>query len=280
MTPPRIATARERARAELTREIKEEARRQLAAAGADGLSLRAVARELGMVSSALYRYYQSRDDLLTALIIDAYNAVGEAAEQAVAGTVPAGDTVPTSDTAPTSDTVPTSDTAPTSDTGPARERWIGACRAVRDWARANPHEYALIYGSPVPGYRAPEATIGPAARVPLALVGVVQGALAAGELTAAKETLPAAGTLAVQASALSVALSRSVASPAGDHAFEAVPPDVLVRAVIAWTQLFGMISFELFGQFVGSFEPADALFAHAVAQLAAFVGLRERAEGL
>jgi hypothetical protein len=52
-----------------------------------------------------------------------------------------------------------------------------------------------------------------------------------------------------------------------------VPPDVLVRAVIAWTQLFGMISFELFGQFVGSFEPAEALFAHAVARLAAFVGL-------
>ena len=78
-------TARERARAELTREIKEEARRQLADAGANGLSLRAVARELGMVSSALYRYYPSRDELLTALIIDAYDALGEAAEQAIAG---------------------------------------------------------------------------------------------------------------------------------------------------------------------------------------------------
>ena len=54
----------------------------------------------------------------------------------------------------------------------------------------------------------------------------------------------------------------------------ALPPDVLVRAVIAWTQLFGMISFELFGQFVGSFEPADAFFGHAAQQLAAFVGLR------
>ena len=83
-TAPRAATARERARAELTREIKEEARRQLVAAGAGGLSLRAVARELGMVSSALYRYYPSRDDLLTALIIDAYNALGEAAERAIA----------------------------------------------------------------------------------------------------------------------------------------------------------------------------------------------------
>ena len=247
-TAPRAATARERARAELTREIKEEARRQLAAAGAGGLSLRAVAKELGMVSSALYRYYPSREDLLTALIIDAYNALGEAAEQAAAGA------------------------------GPARERWIAACHAIRDWARANPYEYALIYGSPVPGYRAPQATIGPAARVPLALVGIVQGAVSAGEYTAG-EALPAAGPLAGQAAALSAALASQAAAEhpgarAGDGPGVAVPPDALVRAVTAWTQLFGMISFELFGQLVGSFEPADALFAHAVAQSAAFVGLR------
>jgi len=254
MTPPnaapRAATARERARAELTREIKEEARRQLAVAGVGGLSLRAVASELGMVSSALYRYFPSRDDLLTALIVDAYNALGEAAELAAAGP------------------------------GPARERWIAACHAVRDWARSNPHEYALIYGSPVPGYRAPEVTIGPASRVPLAFVGLVRDAMSAGELTAAKGALPVAGALAEQAAALSAALSRSAASLggqgalAGEGAPAGVPPDALVRAVIAWTQLFGMISFELFGQLVGSFEPADALFAYAVAQFAAFVGLR------
>ena len=240
MTSPRTATARERARAELTREIKEEARRQLAATGADGLSLRAVARELGMVSSALYRYYLSRDDLLTALIIDAYNALGDAAERAIAG--PAA----------------------------ARERWIAAWHAVRGWARSNPHEYALIYGSPVPGYRAPEATIGPAARVPLAFVGIIRGALAAGEFTAVDEALPVTGVLAEQADELSAALARSAAAAESPG----LPLDALVRAVIAWAQLFGMISFELFGQFVGSFEPADALFAHAAAQSAAFVGLR------
>ena len=232
---PRAATARERVRAELSREIKEEARRQLAASGAGGLSLRAVARELGMVSSALYRYYPSRDDLLTALIIDAYNALGTAAEDAIA----------------------------VGEAGPARDRWTAASHAVRDWALANPHEYALIYGSPVPGYRAPEATIGPAARVPLAFVGLLREALARGELGGAGGALPPAGALAEQADALSAALAQP-----------AMPPDVLVRAVIAWTQLFGMVSFELFGQFVGSFEPADALFAHAAEQLAAFVGLR------
>ncbi len=260
---PRAATARERVRAELSREIKEEARRQLAASGAGGLSLRAVARELGMVSSALYRYYPSRDDLLTALIIDAYNALGAAAEGAVAaGQAPA-----------------------------ARDRWTAACHAVRGWALANPHEYALIYGSPVPGYRAPEATIGPAARVPLAFTGLLSEALARGELGGPEEpgaagaaagALPLTGPLAEQAAALSAALAQSVPGPggavgageAGGAAPAALPPDVLVRAVIAWTQLFGMISFELFGQFVGSFEPADALFGHAARQLAAFVGLR------
>jgi AcrR family transcriptional regulator len=240
-------TARERARAELTREIKEEARRQLAAAGADGLSLRAVARALGMVSSALYRYYPSRDDLLTALIIDAYNALGEAAEQAIARAAGA-------------------DVAHGSG-GTARARWVAACHAIRAWARSNPHEYALIYGSPVPGYRAPEATIGPASRVPLAFVGVLASAVARGELASAdgapEAPLPSDGELAAQAASIAAAL----ASPD-------LPPDAMVRVAIAWTQLFGMISFELFGQFVGSFEPADALFAYAVAQLAAFVGFR------
>ena len=236
-------TARQRARAELTREITEEARRQLAAVGANGLSLRAVARELGMVSSALYRYYPSRDDLLTALIIDAYNAIGEAAETAIAGP----------------------------GAGSARARWLAACHAVRGWALDRPHEYALIYGSPVPGYRAPEATIGPAARVPLAFVGVLAAAIADGEVAADTDRGAGAltGALADQAAALSAALFPE-SSPASAPA---VPPGLLVRGVVAWTQLFGMISFELFGQFVGSFEPADAFFAHTIAESATSVGL-------
>jgi AcrR family transcriptional regulator len=231
-------TARERARAELTREIKEEARRQLAVSGADGLSLRAVARSLGMVSSALYRYFPSRDDLLTALIIDAYNAVGSAAEAAIGLAGSDG----------------------------ARGRWEAACRSVRSWALDHPHEYALIYGSPVPGYRAPSETVGPASRVPLAFVTVLRDAVATDALGAGPPTSPPLdGSLAEQAAALA-----SVTSPPDGPA---VPLDVLVRAVIAWTQLFGLVSFELFGQFVGSFEPADTLFEHAIAQMVSFVGL-------
>lgn len=231
-------TARERARAELTREIKQEARRQLAVAGAESLSLRAVARSLGMVSSALYRYFPSRDDLLTALIIDAYNSMGAAVEAAA------------------------------NRDGDARSRWAAACHAVRSWARQNPHEYALIYGSPVPGYRAPEATVGPAARMPLTFVGIVRDAIANGAVPggtgpggAGPGGAPAEEALAEQAARLTAALDASV------------PPQALVRCVIALTQLSGMVSFELFGQFAGSFDPADAFFACAVTQMAAFIGL-------
>ncbi len=253
-------TARERARAELTREIKEEARRQLATAGANGLSLRAVARALGMVSSALYRYYPSRDDLLTALIIDAYNALGEAAEQAIAPPAGGVSSAGAAGAAGAGGAAAGSGTG----SGTARARWAAACSAIRDWARANPHEYALIYGSPVPGYRAPEATVGPASRVPLAFVSLLASAAASGELAGGRaEPLPAGGELAAQAASLAAVLGTAD-----------VPPEALVRAVIAWTQLFGMISFELFGQFVGSFDPPDAFFAYAVAQFAAFVGLR------
>jgi AcrR family transcriptional regulator len=115
--------ARARARAELTEQIKAVARQHLAEHGAAALSLRAVTRDVGMVSSAVYRYFASRDELLTALIVDAYDAVGRAAEEA--------------DAACRRDDV--------------EGRWLALASAVRTWATANPHEYALVYGSPVPG---------------------------------------------------------------------------------------------------------------------------------
>jgi AcrR family transcriptional regulator len=230
-TTTTTATARERARAEITAEIKDEARRQLAATGAQ-LSLRAVARELGMVSSALYRYFPSRDDLLTALIIDAYDALATAAEAAdAAAAAKAGAT--------------------------ALDRWRACCHAIRDWARAQPHEYALIYGSPVPGYQAPQDTVAHAARVAAVLGGLLDGArdIVPGGAAA----LP--GMLAAQAGLVSAAVAPGV--PAG----------VAARGLIAWTQLFGMISFELFGQLVGTADPADDFFGWAVDQTATLVGL-------
>ncbi|MFF2078719.1 TetR/AcrR family transcriptional regulator [Kitasatospora sp. NPDC058162] len=226
---PAIRTARERAREELTREIKQEARRQLASVGAQQLSLRAVARELGMVSSALYRYFASRDELLTALIIDAYTELGEAAERAVAAEPDAS----------------------------ARERWRAGWQATRDWARANPHEFALIYGTPVPGYTAPESTVEAAARLPLALLGVVRAA----PLRPTPPGPTPRGTLPGQLAGLAAAVAPDL------------PPPTLARAVSAWIQLVGLIGFELHGHLVGSLDPAADFFAWTTEETADTLGL-------
>ncbi|WUH95035.1 TetR/AcrR family transcriptional regulator [Streptomyces sp. NBC_00433] len=232
-----IRGARERARAEITAAIKEEAARQLAEQGSAGLSLRAVARELGMASSALYRYYPSRDDLLTALIIDAYDAVGAAVEEALAvidGGRPAPEPV---------------------------DRWVAVCRAVRDWAVAHPYEYALIYGSPVPGYAAPQDTVVPASRVPLALVSVVRDAHAAG-LLGEPPGRPLAGPVRADAGRLAAELAPEL------------PVRVIAALVAAWAQVFGIVSFELFGQFNQVVEARGEFFEQAAVALAAQVGLR------
>jgi AcrR family transcriptional regulator len=224
--------ARARVRAELTQEILAAARRQLAEYGSAALSLRAVAREVGMVSSAVYRYFPSRDHLLTALIVDAYDGLGAAVERAAAK-VPPTDLV---------------------------GRWVVICDRVRRWAVAHPHEYALIYGSPVPGYRAPETTIGPATRVALVLIQLLLDAQVAGALAPA--TLPAAPSPRLRTD-----LDRLA------DTFVDIPEAVIMRALVAWTALFGLVSFELFGQFHNVIDAHADFFATSALELAVFVGL-------
>ncbi|WP_216589769.1 TetR/AcrR family transcriptional regulator [Streptomyces brasiliscabiei] len=222
--------ARARARIEVTAAIKDEARRQLAAEGAAKLSLRAVARELGMVSSALYRYFPSRDDLLTALIIDAYDSLGEAAEEARAKAV----------------------------AGSPAGQWVAVCEAVRTWALAHPHEYALIYGSPVPGYTAPDTTVPAAARVGRVLIGIMGDAHRA------------EGTVSPELPAELLPEARRMA---GDFAPE-LPPEAAPGLVGAWAQLFGLVGFEVFGQFHRVVEEREMFFRYAADGLARQVGLK------
>lgn len=225
-------TARERVRAELTREITDIARRHLATDGAGGLSLRAVAREMGMVSSAIYRYFPSRDDLLTALIIDGYNAIGEAVENADAA-------------CPRDDFL---------------GRWLAVCHAVRNWALAHPYEYALLYGSPVPGYQAPEDTIGPASRDTAVYGRIIADAHRAGALTQ-----PAICPKPPQILSSDAEVVRTLMPEVSD--------DVVTRAIAAWTGLFGMVNFELFGQFNNVITHRTELFDHNMTCLARLIGI-------
>ncbi|WP_232667993.1 TetR/AcrR family transcriptional regulator [Pseudonocardia sp. TRM90224] len=227
------AGTRARVRAELTKEIAEVARRHLASDGAAALSLRAVAREMGMASSAVYRYFPSRDDLLTTLIVEAYDAIGEAAEQAVAA-APKGD---------------------------LRARWQAICRATREWAVAHPHEYALVYGSPVPGYAAPQATIGPAGRVGLLLTTLISDGVAAG-------TVDPLGS----PTGSDAALTPDIAERVG-LASTSAESSLAARGVTAWISLFGLISFEIFGHTNNIVEDHERFFTDATDRLADLVGL-------
>jgi AcrR family transcriptional regulator len=201
----------------MTDEIKSIARRHLATDGAN-LSLRAVARDLGVVSSAIYRYFASRDDLLTALIVDAYNAIGDAVEFADLA-------------APHEDLL---------------ARWLSITHAIRDWALARPHEYALIYGSPVPGYQAPQDTVGPATRSTFTLAGLLRDGVELGVFAPTGDPLPDA----VQHD---LARLRAKVVPT-------VPESLMARGMGAWVLVFGAVSFELFGQFNTVIEDRRAFY--------------------
>lgn len=197
-------SARIRAREDITFEILSIARNRLETKGVASISLREIARDMGMVSSGIYRYVPNRDALLTLLITDAYNGLGAAAEK--------------SERAVTRSQL--------------LDRFLAIAHAVRTWALAHPHEYALIFGTPLPGYRAPTDTIAPASRVPLLLTKILEDWLA---------LHPGAKFPKIDPIVL-----ESIA-PIMKSIGENVSPDQMLRGLNAWTAMFGLVTLELFG---------------------------------
>lgn len=192
----------------MTDEIRRLARTHLATHGAAGLSLRAIAREMGVVSSAVYRYVPSRDDLLTMLLVEAYNDVGDAIDAAVAAV----------------------------EAGHRRERLLAAAEAARNWALADPARWALLYGSPVPGYAAPgEETMVPGTRIPALLL---RECAAAWSEELLRDDLPTPTT----------GVAGDMAAIRDEFGIDA-PDDVMAASTTLWAVLVGAISLETFGQY-------------------------------
>lgn len=212
---------RARNRAALEAEILRVGREHLGSHGAAALSLRAVARELGLSSSAVYRYVDSRDELLTRLIVAAYDAMADHVEAALAG-------------------LPRR--------ASASRRFRTLSQATREWALASPHEFALIYGSPVPNYHAPAERTEPAGtRVPNLLVGLLNQI--DGPHAPSRRDARAMATLltfpAYQAAGISAATVR--------------------RGMTAWTLVLGTVTAEVFEQFgADTISDWDAYFEAVV----------------
>jgi len=182
-------------------------RRHLVEHGAAGLSLRAIARDLGMVSSAVYRYVSSRDELLTLLLIDAYSELAGVVDRA-------------------REAMP--------------DVWsddvLAIAHAARDWAITHPASWALLYGSPVPGYHAPaERTVGPGTRVIGAFFDAIAAGIATGDIMLTNHTAP-------QPISSDFERIRHEFGFPGDDS-------VIAKCFAIWAGVVGAISLEVFGQY-------------------------------
>jgi len=210
---------RQESREQIEAQIVELGRQHLVDRGAAGLSLRAIARDLGMVSSAVYRYVSGRDELLTLLLVDAYSDLADAVDRA-RETV--GDLW--------SDDV------------------IAIARATRRWAVTHPARWALLYGSPVPGYHAPaERTTVPGTRVIEAFFDAVAAGIATGDIRLTNDVVPQP-------------MSSDFERIRQDYGF---PGDDLVvaKCFLVWAGVLGAISLEVFGQYgTDTLTDPEALF--------------------
>lgn len=199
---------RQESREQIEARIVELGRRHLVDHGAAGLSLRAIARELGMVSSAVYRYVSSRDELLTLLLVDAYTDLADSVDRARDATL--------------------------------AELWsddvIAIARAVRRWAVAHPARWALLYGSPVPGYHAPpERTVGVGTRVVGAFFDAIAAGIATGDIMLTNSPAPRPMASDFER------IRHEFGFPGDDR--------VVAKCVLLWAGVVGAVSLEVFGQY-------------------------------
>lgn len=202
MTDPGGQSPRERYRAQVRAEIKQHAWEQIASAGVPALSLNAIAKQVGMSGPALYRYFANRDELLTDLIRDAYRSLADTVRAAF-------------------------------DSGADIAR---LANAIREWARSDPQRYFLIYGTPVPGYHAPDDITAISSEVMAVLLE------ACGALSMDKPATPFDAHI------------ENHREWANDHPAAAA---TLHLVLSFWTRLHGVLSLELAGHFVGmKFDPS------------------------
>lgn len=228
-----MVTSRQAAREQMMRDIVRVGREHLATVLPADLSLRAVARDIGVVPSALYRYVQDREALITLLIVDAYDELADEVDAVLAA----------------------------ASSRPHRERLEAAVLAARAWAVREPSRFAMLYGTPVPGYTAPgDQTVEPGIRLALALARLVEDAWRTGEL----RTVEAPRDPVVRADMERLREAFGFDMPVGN----------VVRVYGLWSAVIGAILFDTFGHYAADTvtDPEAFLRTHT-AGLADTVGL-------
>jgi AcrR family transcriptional regulator len=239
----RVAATRERRRQETTDAILRSARAHLERAGAEGVTLRAVARDLDIAVSALYRYVEGRDDLLTELLVEAFTEHADAVDAAVDGAL-------------------------TDDPDDIAAAITAGLAAYRAWSVAHPAQFGLAFGAPVPGYRAPaDRTIAVAVRPGSRIMGLFAVAYERG--------LVDAHVVAARAATLDQGTADGFTALAARQSYP-LPAPAIALAVDAFVRVHGFTVMEVFGQLRPLVSPADAYYAVLLTEVVASLGLRPR----
>ena len=233
---PKREQARERG--QMTGQIKAAARRQMAEYGTAGLSLRGIAREMGITAPAIYNYYSRLDDLITALIVDAFTALAEAMEAAEAEVA----------------------------TDRPYDKIMALCLAYRRWATAHPVDFQLIYGNPIPGYQAPEELTIPLARRPfMGLFRCFLQAYQTGELI-----IPAEYQAVPPATAEGIAAWKRLSGIE-------MPDALLALLMSGWSRIHGMVMLELFHHIQPLVGDGESYSRHEIDAFAKMLGMKREA---
>jgi AcrR family transcriptional regulator len=229
-----MATRREQNRQSTTEDIKRIARAQMARQGISHVTLRGIAREMGMAVTALYRYFPSYNDLITELILDAFNRLADHIDDAQRQ-------------------------QPPEDWG---ARLWAALMAYRNYASTYPHDFALIYGTPIVGYNAPAERTVPASSRTFEIIGaILEGAQRSGALT-----------FPHSAEALPPTVMHHTRQFAAVRA--ATTSDVMVYTLAqGWSRIHGIVMLELFGHIGPIVGDVDAFYRSEVATLMRSMGL-------
>jgi AcrR family transcriptional regulator len=226
---------RERVRLATIDEIKHVAREQLAEHGPAGISLRAVARAMGMTPSALYRYVDSRDDLILVLATEAFRSLADALEVGFDAAGP-GDYV---------------------------GRWRAVTRAYRAWAHEHADEYKLIFGSPLDHTQMKDSEAGAEMHRSIAVMfRCMEEAVRVGKI----DTSRFSGQI--------TPLLRAQLEAWREHSEVTFPTECMLGCLTTWIHLHGFLTLELFGQLPPFFGDADDVFDQQMFDLLLQLGYR------